>query len=253
MVHTLNPRKQTCGFTGFALKRIAVCSMVIDHIGSIVMDGVIAPYRVDDTIILTADMPFFVRNAFFIKTICAALGSVAFPLFCFLVAEGFIHTRNRLRYAGLLALFAILSEVPYDIAHYQTVLDFSLQNVLFTLCVGVLTLYGISRAEQKNPAARILLTVLCIVVSGGVSYLLRSEYVFLGIAAISLFYLLRGTRWKIAGIAPLLVASPWVLLAVPALLLYNGARGRGSKYFFYVFYPAHFLLLAGWAYLLANR
>ena len=150
MVHTLNPRKQTCGFTGFALKRIAVCSMVIDHIGSIVMDGVIAPYRVNDTIILTADMPFFVRNAFLIKTICAALGSAAFTLFCFLVAEGFIHTRNRLRYAGLLALFALLSEVPYDVAHYQTVLDFSLQNVLFTLCVGVFTRFTASAARNRK-------------------------------------------------------------------------------------------------------
>ena len=72
-----------------------------------------------------------------------------------------------------------------------------------------------------------------------------AEYVFLGTLSAALFYLLRSAGvWRLAGLLPLLIASPWVLLCAPLLLLYSGERGRrGGKYFFYFFYPAHFLLL----------
>ena len=66
--------------------------------------------------------------------------------------------------------------------------------------------------------------------------------------AVTLVYLLRGKgKLRVAGLAPLLVASPWTVLAVPLLLLYNGRRGKGSKWFFYFFYPVHFLVFAALA------
>ena len=81
-----------------------------------------------------------------------------------------------------------------------------------------------------------------------VAYIIRGEYVFMGPLAAALVYLLRDKgRLRIAGLAPLLVVSPWTALAVPFLLLYNGERGRGSKWFFYLFYPAHFLVFAALA------
>ena len=68
------------------------------------------------------------------------------------------------------------------------------------------------------------------------------------VLAAVLLYLLRDKGYlRAAGLAPLLVVSPWVLLAVPPILLYNGERGRGSKWFFYVFYPVHFLVFAALA------
>ena len=77
----------------------------------------------------------------------------------------------------------------------------------------------------------------------------RTLVTVVGVAlAAALVYLLRDKgRLRIAGLAPLLVVSPWTALAVPFLLLYNGERGRGSKWFFYLFYPAHFLVFAALA------
>lgn len=124
---------------GFTLKWIAIISMVIDHFGGIVMDGVLAPYRVDGAIYFTADMPWLIRNAPMIKTVCEALGSVAFPIFCFLLVEGFLHTRNRMRYGLRMGLFALLSEIPFNLAHNGSSLYPSLQNVMFTLCIGIFT------------------------------------------------------------------------------------------------------------------
>ena len=89
------------------------------------------------------------------------------------------------------------------------------------------------------------LYVLTCLVFGAAAFAVRSEYVFLGTLSAALFYLLRSAGvWRLAGLLPLLIASPWVLLCAPLLLLYSGERGRrGGKYFFYIFYPAHFLLL----------
>ena len=80
------------------------------------------------------------------------------------------------------------------------------------------------------------------------AYLVRGEYVFLGVLAVALMYLLRERgKLRLLGLVPLLIASPWILLAVPLLMAYDGSRGKGNKWFFYVFYPAHFLVLAGLA------
>ena len=245
-------------FPSFWLKRIAVVSMVIDHIGSILLDGVLAPYRVGDTIVFTEDMPFFVRNAPAIKALCEALCSAAFPLFCFLLVEGASHTFNRARYALRLGVFALLSEIPFDLAHFGRAFDFSLQNVMFTLLVGLCLLMGLSEIERRkfimgayslSRANAALVVLAC-----AAAFLLRGEYVFLGPMSIFLMYLGRKNRFgRLLGLLPLFIASPWVLLAAPFLLLYDGTRGTGSQYFFYVFYPAHFLALYGLALLLSGR
>lgn len=249
--------KKGTGLTGFALKRIAVVSMLIDHFGGVVMDGVIAPYRTNGSIFFTADMPFMVRYAFAIRAVCNTIGYIAFPLFCFLLVEGFLHTRDRVKYGLRMGLFALLSEIPYNIAHYQTLFCFRLQNVMFTLCVGIFTLIAISGAEGRfadRKGARILCTALITAIGMAAAYLLRSEYVFLGVLAICLLYLLHDKGWlRLLGFAPLLVVSPWILLALLPVLFYNGQRGKGAKYFFYIFYPAHLLAFAAIAWFLSNR
>lgn len=68
------------------LKLIAVLSMIIDHFGSIIMDGVMAPYMIDGYLTFTTDMPWLVFNAVSIKNLCEILGSIAFPIFCFMIA-----------------------------------------------------------------------------------------------------------------------------------------------------------------------
>lgn len=241
--------------SSFWLKRIAVASMIIDHIGSFLLRALMNPYRVDGGILVGQDSPAALRWLMLGREACDILGSAAFPLFCFLIAEGFLHTRDRLRYGGQMLVFALLSEVPYDLAHYQTVFSPRLQNVMFTLACAILTLLLVSKAEERwaeRKAIRLGMTAAAIAAGMAAAYLVRGEYVFLGPLAVSLVYLLRERgRWRIAGLAPLLVASPWTALAVPFLLLYSGERGRGSKWFFYLFYPAHFLAFAALAAVMA--
>ena len=96
--------------------------------------------------------------------------------------------------------------------------------------------------------SRWAMTAASIAAGMAMAYIIRGEYVFMGPLAAALVYLLRNKgRLRIAGLAPLLVVSPWTALAVPFLLLYNGERGRGRKWFFYLFYPAHFLVFAALA------
>lgn len=240
--------KKGKGLSGFALKRIAVASMIVDHVGSILLRAMMVPYLSEGTVTVNGDSPAALWRLMEAREVCDVLGSIAFPLFCFLMAEGFLHSRDRVGYGLRMGLFALLSEVPFDLAHYQRPLDLRLQNVLFTLTVSLFTLLLMAGAEDRWPERRAARdgAIAGITLAGaGAAYLLRGEYVFLGVFAVVLFYLLREKGWlRVLGAAPLLVASPWVLLAAPLVLLYSGERGKGSKWFFYCFYPLHFLALA---------
>ena len=237
--------------TGFGLKRVAVASMVVDHIGSLLLRAMLTPYMTGGTLVVNQDSPAALWRIMQAKELCEVLGSVAFPVFCFLMVEGFLHTHDQVRYGLRMGLFALLSEVPFDLAHFHTPLSLRLQNVMFTLTVGILTLLAISKAEERwrdRAGPRWTMTVLLTAAGMGLALLVRGEYVFLGVLSAVLVYLLRDKgSLRIAGLVPLLVVSPWVLLAVPFLLLYNGERGKGSQWFFYIFYPAHFLVFAALA------
>lgn len=237
--------------TGFGLKRLAVASMVIDHMGSFLLRAMMEPYKIDGMLVVNRDSPMVLWRLMEAREVCEALGSVAFPIFCFLMAEGFLHTRDRARYGLRMGLFALLSEIPFDLAHFQAPFSPRLQNVMFTLTVGIFTLLAVSKAEERwreSPGLRWAAIAAATAAGIGIAFLVRGEYVFLGVLSAVLVYLLRDRgKLRAVGLAPLLVVSPWVLLAVPPILLYNGERGKGSKWFFYVFYPAHFLVFAAMA------
>lgn len=175
------------------------------------------------------------------------LGHLAFPLYVFLLAEGFTHTRDRKRYFLTLLAFALISEPVFNLAHYEQWTGPALQNVLFTLSLSCLELFVLARIESDaaERGKRIALYVLTCLVFGAAAFAVRSEYVFLARSPPRFsICCARRAYGGSAGLLPLLIASPWVLLCAPLLLLYSGERGRrGGKYFFYFFYPAHFLLL----------
>lgn len=93
------------------LKWIAVLTMVIDHVGAILFPDQI-----------------WMR----------VIGRVAFPIYAYCLAEGFRYTSDYRRYLGRLALFAILSEIPFDLAFYGVPFSFAHQNVFFTLTLGLI-------------------------------------------------------------------------------------------------------------------
>ncbi|MCI2055643.1 MAG: conjugal transfer protein TraX [Oscillibacter sp.] len=241
-------------FSGYALKYFAMFFMLCDHIGLLVIRrGIFAPYTVaaDDGMLMNfSEAPAWIDAVQKLYTVLDVLGHAALPIFCFLLVEGVVHTRSKKRYLLTLLAFALISEPIYDQAHYGVWSSFRLQNVLFTLSIGCAMLWVLETVAKRALAApkkRWGLTILTVLAAGGLAFLVRGEYVFLGTTAIALFFLLRNRgAWRLAGLVPLLIASPWVLLAAPVLYAYNGQRGkRGWKYFFYVFYPAHFLVLMG--------
>ncbi|MEG2848502.1 MAG: TraX family protein [Bacilli bacterium] len=102
--------------SGSSIKIIAIISMVIDHLGQIVLkNGIMlnAPYSA------FSDTQF--ENLSTLVELCHVVGRIAFPLFCFLLVEGFLHTHNMKKYILQLAVFAIISEPIYDIAMSITV------------------------------------------------------------------------------------------------------------------------------------
>lgn len=99
------------GLSGFALKYIAMVAMLCDHANFLVIRrGVFAPYTAaDGSILIPADAPAGVLLAQRVYGIFEILGHIGFPVFIFLLTEGFLHTRSRKRYLLTLAAFAVLA------------------------------------------------------------------------------------------------------------------------------------------------
>lgn len=173
------------------------------------------------------------------------LGRIAFPIFCFLIVEGFFHTHDVRWYMGRLGVFALISEIPYDLAFRGVPLEYAHQNVFFTLLIGIGMMVLLERNREWPVKAVILLLAMWLAV------LIRSDYNFRGVLLIFVFYIFHESRWlavTAGGFWNFLyqgVIQKYGVLSVLPLALYNGERGRKMKYFFYIFYPAHLLLLYG--------
>ena len=106
------------------------------------------------------------------------VGRIAFPLFAFLLVEGFLHTRSRFRYAGNLLLFAALSEVPFDLALYGRPFFRMHQNTLFTLFLALLMLILLETASGKLSGrySQMSAKILIILAFALAAWLLRTDY-----------------------------------------------------------------------------
>lgn len=214
----MNQRWNIQCLDSFQLKCIAIVSMALDHTGAVLYPSQI-----------------WLR----------CLGRIAFPIFCFLIVEGFFHTRDVRRYMGRLGVFALISEIPYDLAFRGVPLEYAHQNVFFTLLIGIGMMVLLERNREWPVKAVILLLAMWLAV------LIRSDYNFRGVLLIFVFYIFHESRWlavTAGGLWNFLyqgVIQKYGVLSVLPLALYNGERGRKMKYFFYIFYPAHLLLLYG--------
>jgi hypothetical protein len=214
------------GLTGSTLKLIAIVTMLIDHIGAAIL----------------TQLPNFARDnttLYWTYSILRYIGRIAFPIFCFLLVEGFLHTRNVKKYAARLFLFALISEIPFDLAFKRQVFYPEYQNVFFTLFIGLLTLIAIKHFENNK-----VFKIISMFVGILVAQFLVTDYMGFGVIFIILLYLFHNNI-KLRNIVCSL-AIVWEITAPIAFIpitLYNGERGFKLKYFFYVFYPAHLLIL----------
>ena len=213
----------------FALKILAILAMSLDHIAAVFLSPI--------------NMPYLLMRGF---------GRIAFPIFCFLIVEGYYHTRDVKKYMIRLAGFALVSEIPFDLCFYQKPFYWQHQNVFFTLALGLITIYAIDEIKKRFSTSYIKALVLqfaVIILAMTTAWFLSTDYSMLGILIIIAFYVGRGNIIQIAisiCIVTLYLGNTFQLYSLLALIpiyLYYGKKGPSMRYVFYVFYPAHMLIL----------
>lgn len=236
-------KKLKFGLTGNQLKIIAMVSMLLDHMGLL----------------------FFPEIDIF-----RILGRIAFPIFAYMIAEGCRYTKNRAKYLGMIGGMGILFQIVYFVAMQSLY-----QGILITFSLAIITIYAID-GILKGKKLWIRLASVCALLFVAVfvfvlPYLLSGtdfalDYGVWGILLPVIVYFMPSRPWQVGGASLLLLiraiyygffATPlvplqwWSLLALPLLFLYNGERGRAKmKYVFYIFYPAHLVILYGIAILI---
>ncbi len=227
------PQQRYRVLSGSTLKVMAMASMLIDHIGCFIMPLYETPFQ-----------PYFTVGSKDVSLyfIFRLIGRLAFPIFAFLLVEGFMHTHNHKRYVLNLFVFALLSEIPWNLVHDNTLL-FPSQNVLFTLTLGLLGLEALTRWQHDRKRQTLSLLLLFVL-----SIVMRADYGCAGFSFILLLYILRGRPLLQCIIGSSLLPRRWLTAwtFIP-LAMYDGRRGfiqgRWGKYLFYAFYPTHLLIL----------
>jgi hypothetical protein len=214
----------------YHLKLIAIITMLIDHTGAVL-----------------------VPSNTMLNLIMRCIGRLSFPIFVFLLVEGFHHTKDVKKYLLRMGAFALISEIPFDLAFYGKVLEFNHQNIFFTLFLGLLCMYLMSIVEKKfnrNFLVMNLLNALLTLMIGIIAFIMKTDYDYRGIILIVAFYLFRESK-LLRGFSLLFVSGYLLgyinILATASIIpitLYNGQKGKSIKYAFYIFYPAHLLILA---------
>lgn len=220
---------------GFHLKLIAVCTMFIDHMGDTLFPGVM-----------------WLR----------CIGRVAFPIFCFLIAEGCVHTHDRKKYVLRLLVFAVLSEIPFNLMTGRAVWNPYDQNVLWTLLLGAAVCWIMDGVLKRRTAPAFVLTGAAMVAAFWLLEVFCTDYGGWGMLLVAMFYGVRrapyGQAAKMAaqavglaffciGVMGGVTIELWALTALVPIWLYNGQRGFSHKavqYGFYAFYPLHILILS---------
>ena len=238
------------GLSGSTLKLIAVITMFIDHVGAGIIENFVVQHP--DGLLFGLDYD----RLYTLDRVLRGIGRIAFPIFCFLLVEGFSRTKNVWKYFSRLVIFGVISEVPFDLCFFRSVWYTPYQNVYFTLALGLLMMICLEKvktieSESIGPgwsrAARAVLNLLILAAFAAVAQLLMTDYYMLGIITIYLLYVTKKTRLGTCiahALSCVLILNELPALAgtVP-IALYNGKRGFKMKYFFYFFYPVHLLIL----------
>lgn len=221
---------------GNDLKLIAAFAMLLDHMG----------------VLLFSDV-----------AILRILGRLAFPIFAFMVAEGCCYTKNKLRHFLLIFGLGFVCQIVYFLSSGDNKL-----NILLTFSGSVLLIYALQAAYYaENWKKRVLWSQVFaagMLLAAVLDQVLQFDYSFWGMMVpvlVSFARLRKFPDWAavlLLGIGLVLVGAVYAptqnyaLLSLPILLLYSGRPGsHRMKYFFYIFYPAHLVVLEGVAMLMA--
>ena len=213
--------------SSFVLKIIALISMLFDHLG------------------------YTIFGKF---TFMNYIGRLSFPIFAFGITEGYIHTKNIKQYFFRLGIFAFISQIPYML-FISTFSDGFTLNILFTLFLGLFTIFLFNKIKNKY------LGFLLVILSSVLAQLLHFDYGWFGIAIIFLFYIFKQNKlymnisfalmafikyfynyMQTLNYAYFLIIL-FVWLSLIPINLYNGKKGKNTKYILYIFYPLHLIVL----------
>ena len=209
------------------LKTIAMVFMLIDHLAYVMIERGVG----------------LVGDWYLIDRVMRGMGRVAFPIFCFTIVEGFQKTKDQKEYLKRLLLFALISEIPFDMAFRGRLFDMGYQNVFWTLAFGLGTMM-LYEDRWMSPWKRVIGLLACFYIPN----IAHTDYSMYGVLTIFAMYYFRKEPILscLAGYIVLLLqttAEKWAIFGFLLILLYNGERGKGNKFLYYIFYPAHLLLL----------
>lgn len=230
------------GLSGSTLKIIAIITMFIDHVGAGLVGRLIQFRLVTE--------PFGdINTLYMVYMIMRFIGRIAFPIFIFLMIEGMKKTRNVWKYTLRMGIFALASEVPFDLTFNGKFLEGSYQNIFFTLLIGMLTIIAIDRlwrilGPKGNVLLKIILAIPLAYLGAWIAEWLHTDYGAIGIVCIVVMYVFSFS--KVLQIVAGSVVFIWEMTAPLAFIpigFYNGKRGLPLKYVFYAFYPLHLILI----------
>ena len=223
----------------FTLKIIAIVTMLIDHTAAVLLT----------------------QTEYYL--LLRTIGRFAFPIFIFLITEGFNKTRDLKKMLVRLGIFALISEIPFDLAFYHGKIDWKYfdlvflkrpelwqhQNIFFTLLFGGLGYLIYTKLKEKQGVGALMFPVILAILAEW----WRFDYGMFGVLMVffaSIVYPSIKGRAGVIAIGNLLFFGAgsrlqiYALLSIIPILLYNGKRGFNMKYVFYVFYPVHLGILA---------
>lgn len=191
------------------------------------------------------------------------LGRIAFPIFAFLITEGYIHTSNINKYIKRMVIFAIITEIPFNLMVSASPIYPFHQNVLWTFVISLLTLKYLNFDNVKNSFKSILIILLAIIIAT----VTMCDYFGAGVMMVVGFYIFRKSKLlqllmmiyvnmiliqgysypiDIAGYTYYFPQQGFAVLSLIFIWLYNGKQGYHAKWFkifCYAFYPLHMLIL----------
>ena len=240
----LQERKLRIETTSFLLHMMAMVFMLCDHLWGTVVRG-------NDWL--------------------TCIGRLAFPIYAFMLVEGYFHTKNLKKYVCRLLVFAVLSEIPFNLAIGSRMFFPIHQNVLWSFLISI----GLIHWNESVRGKRLWLRILVGIATVGIAYIggiiTFVDYYNAGILMVLAFYFFRGKKWwcylgqlvcmwyinfemleglgyevDILGKTVFIARQGIALLALIPIWLYRGKQGYHSKplqYIYYVFYPIHLLIL----------
>lgn len=225
--------------TSFKLKILALVTMLIDHVGWMLFPEI---------------------------GILRDIGRLSFPIFAFLIAEGSIKTSNINSYLNRLIIFGFVSQIPYSISGYLVTGNVYVLNIFFTLAAGLFLIKLIQQKKYFSFGISILIFSI-------IDFYTHYDYGVYGLLLILFSYILiKNKIWGTLAIIVLTIVESiklpvgqfsisqiefrnqiFAILSLVPIILYKGEQGtKISKWYFYIFYPVHLLILSAIYFILYN-